>query len=68
MRICGLKKDLLAAVAETAFGVVGFVFCEEPETDRDLRVVKAHAGEGGSEGRIEDTGTLEFEIRCSNFA
>lgn len=37
---------LLAAVAQAAFGVGGFVFREEPEADGDLRAVEELAGEG----------------------
>jgi len=35
---------LLAAVAEAAFGVGGFVFREEPEADGNLRAVEELAG------------------------
>ena len=40
------EEGLLAAVAETAFGVGCFVFREEPEADGDLRAVEELAGEG----------------------
>ena len=36
----------LAAVAEAAFGVGGFVFRQEPEADGNLRAVEELAGEG----------------------
>lgn len=46
-RDCGIASEegLLAAVAEAAFGVGGFVFREEPEADWNLRAVEELAGE-----------------------
>ena len=40
------EESVFAAVAETAFGVGGFVFREDPEADGDLRAVEELAGEG----------------------
>ncbi len=40
------EEGVLAAVAEAAFGVGGFVFREEPEADGDLGAVEELAGEG----------------------
>ena len=40
------EEGLLAAVAEAAFGVGGFVFREEPEADGDLCAVEELAGAG----------------------
>jgi len=40
------EEGLLAAVAEAAFGVGGFVFREKPEADGNLRAVEELAGEG----------------------
>ena len=52
------EEGLLAAVAEAAFGVGGFVFREEPEADGDLRAVEELAGEG--DHAVHKVGLDEF--------